>query len=235
MLNYYIYIGIIQVSFFDVSEPQLPIATHQLTILNMINLSNTKPELNSSNNNNHNSINSHNSYGYSSSNTSNTASTNHVDNNTTTNSSRTRGLSLSPVNLFNSNSTTTSTIQKDKYLSIETSINRLVKYNTPYYTTTTFKVKANQKAAKLVIKNGAGLPSTNMNHTNIPPSVYCTVYLIDSNGEKKSLNNENSRTEVIKSFDPIWNKELLLQNEQVILSYYYLISITFLDKLFSYY
>lgn len=62
------------------------------------------------------------------------------------------------------------------------------------------------KAVKLVIHNASELNSTSI------PSAYCTVYLINSKGEKISTNNPESRTDQVKSKNPNFNKEFLLQD-----------------------
>jgi hypothetical protein len=78
------------------------------------------------------------------------------------------------------------------------------------------KIQDNFKAARLVIARADELPSSSASLAakKVPPTVYATVYLVDANGEKRSVNNADSRTEAVKSFDPEWNKEVLLQNEK---------------------
>ena len=93
---------------------------------------------------------------------------------------------------------------------------RRVIYHDPLYCDVEMSLKANLKAARLILKCANGLPSSSsaLEAKGIPPTVYATVYLVDANGEKRSVNNADSRTEAIKSYDPAWNKEVLLQNEK---------------------
>ncbi len=92
---------------------------------------------------------------------------------------------------------------------------RDIRYYEPVFRDVDITLKANSKAARLVIKSASSLPSSSasLQAKKVPPTVYATVYLVDSNGEKRSVNSADSRTEAIKSFDPEWNKEVLLQNE----------------------
>ena len=92
---------------------------------------------------------------------------------------------------------------------------RDIRYYEPVFRDVDITLKANSKAARLVIKSASSLPSSSasLEARKVPPTVYATVYLVDSKGEKRSVNSADSRTEAIKSFDPEWNKEVLLQNE----------------------
>lgn len=93
---------------------------------------------------------------------------------------------------------------------------KVIKYHDPVFCDVELVKKASLKAARLVIKRANDLPSSSpaLAAKHIPPTVYATVYLVDANGEKRSINSVDSRTEAIKSFDPEWNKEVLLQNEK---------------------
>ena len=93
---------------------------------------------------------------------------------------------------------------------------RALRYHDPLYYDVDLALEANLKAARLVIKRASNLPSSSLalEAKKIPPTVYATVYLVGANGEKRSVNSADSRTDAIKSFDPEWNKEVLLQNEK---------------------
>jgi hypothetical protein len=93
---------------------------------------------------------------------------------------------------------------------------RCASFHDPLFCDIELTLRANLKAARLVIKHASSLPSssTALAAKGIPPTVYATVYLVDAKGEKRSVNSVDSRTEAIKSFDPQWNKEVLLQNER---------------------
>lgn len=68
-----------------------------------------------------------------------------------------------------------------------------------------------RRGVRICIRNAMGLPSSN-SRSNIPPSAYCTVYLVGQNNDKLTLNTIESRTEVIeRSSDPIWEKEVILE------------------------
>jgi hypothetical protein len=93
---------------------------------------------------------------------------------------------------------------------------RRVGYHDPLFCDVDLALKANLKAARLVIKFASNLPSSSpaLEAKGIPPTAYATVYLVDADGEKRSVNSVDSRTEAVKSYDPVWNKEVLLQNEK---------------------
>lgn len=97
-----------------------------------------------------------------------------------------------------------------------TVIPKVIKFHDPLFCDVELARRATLKAARLVIKRANDLPSSSasLEAKKIPPTVYATVYLVDAKGEKRSINNADSRTEAIKSYDPEWNKEVLLQNEK---------------------
>jgi len=69
-----------------------------------------------------------------------------------------------------------------------------IRINDPMYFSLNLKPKATHKVARLVIHEAAHLPSTKPSHP-VPPSAYCTVYLIDSSGNKRSIDTIDARTE----------------------------------------
>lgn len=64
-----------------------------------------------------------------------------------------------------------------------------------------------RRAIRVVIQSATEIPCSNK---DIPPSVYCTVYLVGENGEKLSSNSLETRTDVIKSQNPVWNREIFI-------------------------
>eukprot|EP01038_Epipyxis_sp_PR26KG_P005386 gene5386-7469_t len=94
---------------------------------------------------------------------------------------------------------------------------RVIRFSNPYYSEVVLKQKSLSKAGRILIKKAENLPPTNPKSKNgmyIPPTAYCTAYLIGINGEKLTSNNIETRTEPIKSFDPEWNMEILMQDNK---------------------
>jgi len=69
-----------------------------------------------------------------------------------------------------------------------------IRINEPIYFSLGLKPRAAHKVARLIIHSAAHLPPTKPSRP-IPPSAYCTVYLIDSFGNKRSMNTLDARTE----------------------------------------
>jgi hypothetical protein len=68
------------------------------------------------------------------------------------------------------------------------------------------------KALRVHIRNAVGI---NGSLGKSPPAVYCTVYLVGENGTRLTSNHTDVRTEPVKSFNPEWNKEILLQDSKL--------------------
>jgi hypothetical protein len=76
--------------------------------------------------------------------------------------------------------------------------------------TTVLREVDTRRGVRICVHNAMGLPSSSSR--NIPPSAYCTIYLVGKNNDKLSLNTIESRTEIIdKSADPVWEKEFILE------------------------
>jgi hypothetical protein len=69
-----------------------------------------------------------------------------------------------------------------------------IRINEPIHFSLSLKPRAAHKVARLIIHSAAHLPPTKPSRP-IPPSAYCTVYLIDSFGNKRSMNTLDARTE----------------------------------------
>jgi hypothetical protein len=98
--------------------------------------------------------------------------------------------------------------------------NNIVKQVLKYRETKRFDIeileKQFSKALRINIKNASGLGghSLSMKKSNLP-SAYCTVYLIGKSGDRLTSNHAEVRTEIVKSLDPEWNKEILLQDSKL--------------------
>ena len=69
-----------------------------------------------------------------------------------------------------------------------------IRVNEPIHFSLSLKPRAAHKVVRLIIHSAAHLPPTKPSRP-IPPSAYCTVYLIDSSGNKRSMNTLDARTE----------------------------------------
>ena len=68
-----------------------------------------------------------------------------------------------------------------------------------------------RRGVRIHIHSAQGLPSSSSRSPNLPPTAYCTVYLVGPNNEKLTTNTLESRTEMVKSFDPTWDKQVILE------------------------
>lgn len=68
--------------------------------------------------------------------------------------------------------------------------------------------KLHNKALRIFIKSASSLPQTKSSI----PNAYCTVYLVGHNGDRLTSNHAEVRTPTVKSSDPVWDKEILLQD-----------------------
>jgi hypothetical protein len=68
--------------------------------------------------------------------------------------------------------------------------------------------KLHNKALRIFIKSASSLPQTK----SAVPNAYCTVYLVGHGGDRLTSNHAEVRTATVKSSDPVWDKEILLQD-----------------------
>eukprot|EP01034_Spumella_vulgaris_P025991 gene25991-32508_t len=97
-------------------------------------------------------------------------------------------------------------------------VSNFVRYNYPVFTEVQVKQRSlSCRAARLFIKLAQDIPTSHPKSRGapLPPTAYCTAYLMGPNSEKLSANNAEARTEAVKSFCPEWNKEILLQDPRV--------------------
>jgi hypothetical protein len=110
--------------------------------------------------------------------------------------------------------------QQQTWISPVITSNNMVKQVLKYRETKRFDIeileKQFSKALRINIKNASGLggQSASMKRSS-PPSAYCTVYLIGKSGDRLTSNHAEVRTEIVKSLDPEWNKEILLQDSKL--------------------
>ncbi len=71
--------------------------------------------------------------------------------------------------------------------------------------------KLHNKALRVFIKSASSLPQTKSSI----PNAYCTVYLVGHNGDRLTSNHAEVRTQTVKSTDPEWAKEILLQDNDL--------------------
>jgi hypothetical protein len=64
-------------------------------------------------------------------------------------------------------------------------------------------------AYRIIIKKAIDLKYSN--NKNKLPNAYCTVYLVSNDGEKISTNTYESRTGIVCSITPVWNREFILK------------------------
>lgn len=82
--------------------------------------------------------------------------------------------------------------------------------NTTEYVDVLLKAPQASRAARVYIKSACNLP---LNRKGVAPSPYCVVYLVGENGAKLTSNTAESRTFVVdKDNNPVWNREILLQD-----------------------
>ncbi len=82
--------------------------------------------------------------------------------------------------------------------------------STTEYVDVLLKAPQASRAARVYIKSACNLLSS---RKGVAPSPYCVVYLVGENGAKLTSNIAESRTFVVdKDNNPVWNREILLQD-----------------------
>jgi hypothetical protein len=97
-------------------------------------------------------------------------------------------------------------------------VSNSLRFNQPVFSEVQVKQRSlSSRAVRLFVKLAQDIPTSYPKGRGapLPPTAYCTAYLMGPNSEKLSANTAEARTEAVKSFSPEWNKEILLQDPRV--------------------